>query len=214
VPLANFVSARSLAPRHVPSQGWPFSSLWSGGCAQPSDSPSRDPERFRECDPWSRPDSGAACSSLLATSDSLARQCLWPSVWRQVSRSSAGPPCGRGLLVHAGGAVVRNRRFHPHGLLRVFESFQSIFHPDGPVAGYGLSATPESMALQRLWPPCSRQFSPSSAHSSCEEAFLFALVWRLFTAVAFSLAGSRAFSRVAVMCTGQLGGFLRFASYP
>ena len=63
------------------------------------------------------------------------------------------------------------------------------------MAGLSLLATSESVALQCLWPSLVCARSPRPRHSLlAERAFLFALVWRLFTAVAFSLAGSRALS--------------------
>jgi hypothetical protein len=111
----------------------PFCSLRRGGCSQPSHSPSRGPERFRERSSLFLHLPGLVASyGLQATPESLAPQCLWPSFFRARSLAlSELSPRREVLFVHSGVAVVRNRLFHPCGSRSFSRASFSIFLAGG-----------------------------------------------------------------------------------
>jgi len=80
----------------------------------------------------------------------------------------------RGLFVHSGEAVVRNRHHSPsRGPERFRELPSTLSVPDGPAACSGLQATPASLAPQCLWPRClSARSLASSALPSCKGVLL------------------------------------------
>lgn len=175
-------------------QRGPFASLWRGGCSQPSLSPSRAPERFRESASdfspgrvvW--PDFG-----LQATPGSVASQCLWPCCFRQVSRRSERFPLGQVLLVHLGGAPVHRRPILPRGLRGVFESHTSYFY-----TGWLGGLTVVCRLPLSLWllsasgrPFCAPVLSFTRHFRLAARSFLPILAWRSFATVSFSLAGTR-----------------------
>jgi hypothetical protein len=204
-PERHFVSWRQVSPTFVTFllQGRPLCALEWGGCSQPSHSPSRDLARFRE---------------LLSTftfrrARRLPKVCklplrIWPlSASGHLVRASslarsARPSCEGGLFVRSGVAAVHSRLILPRGLPSVFEScyrFYTRIVRWLPV----VCKLPLSLWLPRA---SGRLFAPDLPRSRCillaKAPFVFALVRRLFTAVSFSLTGSRAFSRVVIYCPG------------
>jgi len=148
------------------------------------------------------PKSSAACSGLQATPENLASQRLWPPCSCQVSRSFGTSLLQRRPFCSLWRGGCSQPSHSPSRAPERFRELLSVLHPDSAVASYGLQATPESLASQSLWPSVAPDLPCLRCVLLAKAPFVFALVRRLFTAVSFSLTGSRAFSRGVIYCPG------------